>query len=429
MIERYQRPALKKIWSDLYKFKSFLKVELSASKAWMKLGLFDEQTYDKLCKAEFKIKDIETYEIELKHDVIAFTKACTMNLGDEKKWFHYGLTSTDIVDTANSLILKDVNKMIKQDITQFMDVLKDKAYQYKDLPTIGRTHGIHAEITSFGLKFALWYEDFKRIFKLFKEASKEIEVAKLSGAVGNYSANTPYLQDIVAKDLKLSSALISTQTLQRDRHAHYMSVLALLGAELEKIAIEIRHLSRTEVGEVSEYFDIKQKGSSAMPHKRNPIASENITGLARVLKGYLITAFDNIALWHERDISHSSAERIILQDATTLIDYMLNRFKDTLLSLQVNETKIRENISLTHGVIHTQAVLNELIKRKVDREKAYGIIQKLAFYALEKKHSFYDLLKTDEFISTILHKSDLDKIFSEQSYLRFVDDIYLKVFK
>ena len=429
MIERYQRPALKKIWSDLYKFKTFLKVELSASKAWMKLGLFDEQTYDKLCRAEFKIKDIETYEKELKHDVIAFTKACTKHLGDEKKWFHYGLTSTDIVDTANSLILKDVNKIIKQYITQFMDVLKQKAYQYKDLPTIGRTHGIHAEITSFGLKFALWYEDFKRIFKLFKEAAKEIEVAKLSGAVGNYSANTPYLQDIVAKDLKLSSALISTQTLQRDRHAHYMSVLALLGAELEKIAIEIRHLSRTEVGEVSEYFDIKQKGSSAMPHKRNPIASENITGLARVLKGYLITAFDNIALWHERDISHSSAERIILQDATTLIDYMLNRFKDTLLSLQVNETKIRENISLTHGVIHTQAVLNELIKRKVDREKAYGIIQKLAFDALEHKHSFYQLLKADEFISTILHKSDLDKIFSEQSYLRFVDDIYLKVFK
>lgn len=429
MIERYQRPVLKKIWSDYYKFKTFLKVELSASKAWMKLGLFDEPTYDKLCQAEFKIKDIEAYEEELKHDVIAFTKACTKNLGDEKKWFHYGLTSTDIVDTANSLILKDVNKVIKQGITQFMDVLKQKAYQYKDLPTIGRTHGIHAEITSFGLKYALWYEDFKRIFKLFKEASKEIEVAKLSGAVGNYSANTPYLQDIVAKDLKLSSALISTQTLQRDRHAHYISVLALIGAELEKIAVEIRHLSRTEVGEVSEYFDLKQKGSSAMPHKRNPISSENITGLSRVLRGYVTTAFDNISLWHERDISHSSAERIILQDATSLVDYMLNRFKDTIHTLVVNESKIRENIGYTHGVIHTQSVLNELIKRKVDREKAYTIIQKLAFQALDKKHSFYDLLKHDEFISTVLHKADLDKIFSEQSYLRYVDDIYLKVFK
>ncbi len=429
MIERYQRPQLKKIWSDYNKFKTFLKVELSASKAWMKLGLFDEQTYNKLCQAEFKLKDIENYEQELKHDVIAFTKASTMNLGDEKKWFHYGLTSTDIVDTAQSLILKDVNKVIKQDIIQFMDVLKEKAYLYKDLPTIGRTHGIHAEITSFGLKFALWYEDFKRIFKLFKEAAKEIEVAKLSGAVGNYSANTPYLQDIVAKDLKLSSAVISTQTLQRDRHAHYITVLALIGAELEKIAVEIRHLSRTEVGEVSEYFDVKQKGSSAMPHKRNPISSENITGLSRVLRGYVTTAFDNIALWHERDISHSSAERIILQDATTLIDYMLNRFKDTVSHMTVHEKKIRENVGHTHGVIHTQAVLNELIKRKVDREKAYQIIQKLAFQALDHKQSFFDLLKQDEFISNTLHKTDLDKIFSEQSYLRFVDDIYLKVFK
>jgi adenylosuccinate lyase len=429
MIDRYQTPKLKRLWSETHKFKSFLKVELSASKAWLALGLFDLSTYDKLKKASFDLKDIHDYELETKHDVIAFTKACTKHLGDEKKWFHYGLTSTDIVDTAQSLILKDVNKIIKNNLQAFMDVLKEKAYRYQYLPCMGRTHGIHAEITSFGLKFALWYEDFKRIYKQFIDAAKNVEVAKLSGAVGNYQANTPFLQDLVAKDLKLNSSNIATQTLQRDRHASYLSALALIGSEFEKIAVEIRHLSRTEVGEVSEFFDINQKGSSAMPHKRNPIASENITGLSRVLRGYMVSAYENIALWHERDISHSSVERIILPDATSLVSYMLERYTNVLKELIVNESKVKENIELTHGVIHTQSVLNELILKKVDREKAYTHIQRLAFQALDEKISFKDLLLNDPWIKEFIDHDELIKIFNEKRYLKYVDEIYLKVFK
>ena len=429
MIERYQTKELKRIWSDQYKFKSFLKVELAASKAWMDLGLFDIDTYQKLAKASFRLKDIESFEHETKHDVIAFTKAATLKLGDEKKWFHYGLTSTDVVDTAQSLILKDVNAIIKHDLIQFMEVLKNKAMTYKYLPSIGRTHGIHAEITSFGLKFALWYEDMKRLFERFKVAAKEIQVAKLSGAVGNFSANTPELQKRVAKELKLTASNISTQTLQRDRHAHYLSVLALIGAELDKIAVEIRHLSRTEVGEVSEYFDKDQKGSSAMPHKRNPVSSENISGLSRVLRGYMLTSYENIALWHERDISHSSAERIILADATTLIDYMLKRYTQTLDQLIVHENQIKQNISLTHGVIHAQSILSELIKKKADREEAYRVIQICAFHAIDNKLPFIDVLKDNKYVMSHIKESDLENIFSIDYYLRFVDHIYLNIFK
>jgi adenylosuccinate lyase len=429
MIARYQRKELKKIWSDDSKFKAFLKVELASSRAWHELGLFDEETLNQLQKASFKLKDIENFELETKHDVIAFNKAVGLSLGEEKKWFHYGLTSTDVVDTAQSLILKEVNQIIKKDIDSFMLVLKEKAYLYKDLPTIGRTHGIHAEITSFGLKFALWYEDFKRLRKLFIEASKEIEVAKLSGAVGNYSANQPLLQEKVANQLKLSSSLISTQTLQRDRHAHYVSVLALIGSELEKIAIEIRHLSRTEVGEVSEYFEINQKGSSAMPHKRNPISSENITGLSRVLRGYMNASFENIPLWHERDISHSSTERIILPDATTLIDYMLVRYQNTLKMLQVNEHTIKSNINYTYGVIYAQQILNMLIRNQMDREHAYELIQKTAFQALDQKRSFIDLINAHLILKPYLDQDEMKTITSVNHYLRYVETIYLKVFK
>jgi adenylosuccinate lyase len=429
MIKRYQTDKLKRLWSDQHKFKSFLKVELSASKAWQALGLFDDKTYEKLAKASFELKDIETYEKETKHDVIAFTKACTKNLGDEKTWFHYGLTSTDVVDTAQSLILKDVNRVIKKDILAFMEVLKEKAYQYQLLPCIGRTHGMHAEITSFGLKFTLWYEDFKRIYEKFIDTAKGVEVAKLSGAVGNYSANTPKLQEMVAKDLKLASANISTQTLHRDRHASYLASLALIGAELEKIAVEIRHLSRTEVTEVSEFFDVNQKGSSAMPHKKNPISSENISGLSRVLRGYMLSAYENIALWHERDISHSSVERIVLADATSLVNYMLERYTLTIKNLYVNEKKIVENIDLTHGVIHTQSVLNLLINKNIDRDQAYKHLQKLAFNALDEKKSFLSLLKSDSLIKQSLSGEELDAIWSHQRYLKYVNEIYLKVFK
>jgi len=428
MISRYSRQIMTKLWSENYKFDQFLKVELACSHAWMHLGLITLSDYQALSKASYKLEDINRIEAEVKHDVIAFTKAVSLSLGEEKKWLHYGLTSTDVVDTAQSLILREVNQIIKEEIKSIMSVLKDKALLYKYTPSIGRTHGIHAEVTSFGLKFALWHEDFKRLNKLFIEASKLVEVAKISGAVGNYSASTPKLQELTAQELNLIESNISTQTLQRDRHANYLSVIALIGAELDKIATEVRHLSRTEVGEVSEFFDVNQKGSSAMPHKKNPVSSENISGLSRVLKGYAVTALDNIALWHERDISHSSAERIILADSTTLIDYMLNRYKHTLSTLVVNPDVMLKNIDKTHGVIFAQDVLHLMIKNGFDREKGYDLIQKLALESLDAHQSFKELLMKNEEIHALLKPNDLDQAFDISKYLRYVDDIYLKVF-
>ncbi len=429
MIKRYTRQEMKELWSDKHKFDTFLRVELACSYAWNRLGLFPDTVYHQLEKATYQLKDIETIESEIKHDVIAFTKAVSLSLGDEKKWFHYGLTSTDVVDTAQSLILKDVNQIIKKDLQMMMGVLKDKAMQYKDTPCIGRTHGIHAEITSFGLKFALWYEDFKRLTKWFNEAANEVEIAKLSGAVGNYSANTPDLEKIASKVLGLKHANIATQTLQRDRHAHYLSVLALIGAELEKMAIEIRHLSRTEVNEVLEYFDSNQKGSSAMPHKKNPISSENISGLSRVLKGYMVSAYEDVSLWHERDISHSSVERIILPDSTILVDYMLNRFAHTLDKLIVNEKQMLENIGLTQGIIFAQCVLNEMIGHGMDRNKAYDLIQSLSHQALDTKKSFEILLSQNKEVMKLLNVDELHHAFTIEKHMKYVDQIYLNVFE
>ncbi len=428
MIQRYERPRFKKLWSDQFKFEQFLKVELAASHAFMKQGLFDEATYQKLAKATFKLSDIEAFEQETKHDVIAFTKACTKNLGDEKKWFHYGLTSTDIVDSAQSLILHEVNQEIITDIENFMEVLKELAFKYKKTPVMGRTHGIHAEVTAFGLKFALYYEDFKRLKQLFLEASQQISIIKLSGAVGNFAANNPMIQHEVSKTLGIKETHIATQTLQRDRHAHYLSVIALIGSELEKIAVEIRHLSRTEVGEVAEYFSDKQKGSSAMPHKRNPVSSENITGLSRVLRGYMVTSYENISLWHERDISHSSAERIILADATTLLDYMLNRYKDTLATLHVYPQRMLENISLTQGVVFAQYVLNHLIEKGMNREDAYDKIQTLSHQALSQRYPLQKLIHEDSLLNEYFTKEDDTMIFSLDKHLKYVDYIFEKVF-
>jgi len=428
MIERYQRDILKKLWTDQHKFETFLKVELASSHAWMMQGLFDEKTYHQLTHATFKLDDILQLEEETKHDVIAFTRAVSKSLGDEKKWFHYALTSTDVVDTAQSLILKEVNQIILEDIDQLMDVLKVHAFAYKKTPCIGRTHGIHAEITSFGLKFALWYEDFKRLKQLFIQASDAISVVKLSGAVGNFYLSDPVIQHRVAKTLELKESHIATQTLQRDRHAHYMSVLALIGSELEKIAVEIRHLARTEVGEVAEFFSDTQKGSSAMPHKRNPISSENITGLARVLRGYMVSSYENIALWHERDISHSSVERIILADATSLLDYMLNRYANTLEKLIIYPDKMRENIDLTQGVIFASSILSELIKKGWTREDAYDLIQKLSHQALREKKPLYDFVLANHALVSSLTKEDIDKLFGLDKHLEHVDYLFEKVF-
>src|SRR5690554_2628537 len=429
MIKRYQTPLFEALWSDQNRYDTFLTIELAVAKAWYLLGKYDETTYNKLSKATFDLESIYALEKETKHDMIAFTRTVSKSLGAEKMWLHYGLTSTDVVDSALALILRQANQAIRSKINKLLSVLKQKAYAYKDQPTIGRTHGIHAEITSFGLKFALWYSDLKRLLSVFDAACKNIEVIKISGAVGNYAANTPQLEKTVSRLLDIASADISTQVLQRDRHANYISSIALLGSELEKIATEIRHLSRTEVSEVNEYFSVDQKGSSAMPHKKNPVSSENISGLSRVLRGYVLTAFENINLWHERDISHSSAERIILADATTLIDYMLDRITNTLSNLEVHALKLQNNIDITGGIVFSQHVLSLLIDKGLTRDHAYDLVQKIAIDAMSNQKDFKtELLKSSD-IMKFMTPDELDKAFDLTYILRHVDTIYLKVFK
>ena len=424
MIERYSRKCMRDIWTEENKFNAYLKVELLNAKAWSKLGVVPKEDLPKLDKATFDIKRIKEIETITKHDVVAFTRAVGETLGEEKKWIHYGLTSTDVVDTANGYLLKCANEIILKDIDQIIEVVKKRAVEFKYTPCIGRTHGMHADITSFGLKFALWYSDLKRIREEFVSAARGVEVGKLSGAVGNFANIPPQIEESVCADLGIDHALISTQVIQRDRHARYMSSLALVASELEKMALEVRHLARQEVKEAEEAFSKGQKGSSAMPHKRNPISSENICGCARVIRGYMTTSFENVALWHERDISHSSTERIILPDATCLIDYMLNRFKGVLEGLVVYPEKMIEDIYLTRGVIFAQRVLYKLIEKGLVREEAYDTVQPIAMRALEEKKQYQDLLKQDEKIKSLLTGDEIDSCFTLEYYLKNVDYIY-----
>ena len=402
MINRYSRPVMAKIWTDQNKFESYLKVEILACEAFSKLGVVPESDLEKIKKnGSFDLKRIYEIEEVTRHDVVAFTRAVSETLGEEKKWIHYGLTSTDVVDTANGYLLKQANEILRDDLVRFMEVLKKKALLYKNTPCIGRTHGIHADITTFGLKWALWYEDMKRNLERFDNAAKIIECGKISGAVGNF-ANAPiFIQDYVCEQLGIQSAAISTQTLQRDRHAQYMSTLALIGTTMEKIATEIRHLQRSEVHEAEEPFKKGQKGSSAMPHKRNPITSENICGCARVLRGYMVTSYENVALWHERDISHSSTERIILPDATILLDYMLNRYANLLDNLVVYEDQMLKNIYLTNKVIFAQRVMTTLISKGLSREEAYDTVQPISMEAYNNNLDYQELLSKNEKIMSI----------------------------
>ena len=428
MIERYQRNLMKDLWSEEKKLEAMLAVEIANCYGWMKDGLFDQTTFDKLKKASVELHRVLEIEKETRHDVVAFVKATSESLGQEKKWLHYGLTSTDVVDTANALRLKEANKIISEDIKGMMKVLKSKALQYKLTPIMGRTHGMHAEVMSFGMKFALWYEDFKRILSLFNTASQGVEVIKLSGAVGTYSTSKPSIQTHAAAYLDLNESLITTQTLQRDRHAHYLSVIALIGSELEKIATEIRHLSRTEVKEVSEPFAKKQKGSSAMPHKKNPILSENICGLSRMLKSYMSVAYDNIALWHERDISHSSTERIILPDATSLIDFMLNRYIHTLDGLVVYEDRMIENIESSKGLYASQQVMNAFVNAGMDRLEMHDRLQ-VCSRNVERRHKHLkDIILEDKDLSSAIDHLDLEACFSYEHAFRYIDHIYQNIF-
>lgn len=425
MIERYSRKVMRQIWTDENKFNAYLKVEILSCRAWSELGVIPKEDVDKIEKnAKFDCARIAEIELQTKHDVVAFTRCVSESLGDEKKWVHYGLTSTDVVDTANGYLLKQANEIIRADLVAFMDVLKKQALKYKGTPCIGRTHGIHADITYFGLKWALWHEEMKRNLERFDAAAKGVEAGKMSGAVGNFANIPPFIQDFVCKNLSIDSANVSTQVLQRDRHAYYIATLALIGASIEQMAFEIRNLQRTEVHEAEEAFTKGQKGSSAMPHKRNPIGSENIVGCARVLRGYMATSYENVALWHERDISHSSTERIILPDATMLLDYMLNRFKNILENLVVYPEQMLKNIYLTHKVIFAQRVMNALISKGLSRESAYDLVQPIAMKAYNEGLDYQELLRENEEIKKNLTNDELDNCFTLDYYYKNVDFIY-----
>ncbi len=428
MIERYRRKIVQDIFTEEAKFQAYLKMEIHTLEAWSNLGKIPKEDVDKIReKASFSVERIKEIEQETRHDIVAFTRCVSESLGEEKKWVHYGLTSTDVVDTANGYILKQANDILWDDLIQFQEVLKEKALLYKDTPCIGRTHGIHADITSFGLKWALWYDEFSRHLERFKQVRKEVEMGKISGAVGNFANTPPEVQDYVCKAMGIGSANISTQTLQRDRHANYMAELALIGGTLEKIAVEIRHLQRTEVREAEEFFRKGQKGSSAMPHKRNPISSENITGCSRVLRGYMVAAYENVPLWHERDISHSSVERIILPDAIMLLDYMLNRYKGVLSKLTVFEDRMLQNIYLTNGVIFAQRVLTKLIDKGLSRELAYDTVQPIAMKAWQEGLQYKDLLLENGLVMQYLDVNEIEDAFRVDYFLRNVDTILKRV--
>lgn len=428
MIERYLLKEMKDIFSLKHKYENFLKIEKAVVEAYVNLDVIPNKDYQKIEeKAYINIDRILELEEITKHDVIAFTRSISEQLGDEKKWVHYSLTSTDVVDSAQSLILHEANKYIKEDIEEMLKTLKEKAYLYKMQPIMGRTHGIHAEVTSFGLKWALWYDELNRCYDRFIKEKENVEVIKLSGAVGNY-ANIPMeVEDFVAKKFDLQYSKISTQVLSRDRHTGYIFSLAQIASTLEKIATEIRHLSRTEIGEVQEYFSSGQKGSSAMPHKKNPIGCENICGLARVVKSYVNIALENNNLWHERDISHSSAERIMLPDAISLVHYILKRLNKILKKLVVNKDKMLENIKLTYGVIFSGRVLQQLINCGLSREEAYDLVQPITFKAMNNKIDFNTLLKQSEKVSKVLTSDEIDQIFDLDYYLKNVDGIYKRL--
>ena len=425
MIERYGRDVMRNVWTEENKFRAYLKVELLAAEAWRELGVVPPEDVEKLnANATFDIERIKEIELQTRHDIVAFTRTVSESLGDERKWVHYGLTSTDVVDTANGYLFKQADEILLKDIEEFIAMLEKQAIRFKDVPCIGRTHGIHADITSFGLKWVLWLAEMRRNLARFKEAAKGVEVGKISGAVGNFANIPPFVQDYVCEHLGISGADISTQVIQRDRHAYYMATLALIGASLEQMALEVRNLQRTEVHEVEESFGKGQKGSSAMPHKRNPVSSENICGCARVLRGYMVTAYENVALWHERDISHSATERIIMPDATILLDYMLNRMKGILENLVVFEDQMLANIYKTNGVIFAQRVMNALIDKGFVREKAYDTVQPIAMRAMAERKPYQELLKEDPVVMGALTEEELDNCFTLDYYFKNIDHIY-----
>ena len=426
MIPRYTRPEMGEIWSEQSRFQSWLDVELAACDAWSKLGVIPSEDVARLyAQASFDVERIHEIEKATRHDVVAFTRAVSESLGPEKKWVHYGLTSSDVVDTALMVQLKKANDLLLTAIDRMLDVLAEKAREHRYTLMMGRTHGVHAEPTTWGLKMALYHAEMMRNRRRFAAAAEDMAVGKLSGAVGTFAHIPPEIEEMVCEKLGLRPAAVSTQVLQRDRHAHYLSVLSLIGASLEKMAVEVRGLQKNEIGEVEEAFGKGQKGSSAMPHKRNPVGSENITGCARLLRGYMVSAYENVALWHERDISHSSVERLIIPDATTILHYALHRFAGIMDTLVVYPETMRENMERTYGLYHSQRLMLMLIDKGMSREAAYDLVQPAAMRAWEEKRPFREIVAGDAALMEHLSPEERVELAFDLSYhLRRIDFIF-----
>jgi adenylosuccinate lyase len=418
-----------KIWEDQNKYQRWLDVELAVVETLAEEGVIPEDAAAEIkTRASFSVERINEIEAEVKHDVIAFTTSVAEFVGPASRYFHFGLTSSDVLDTAMALQVADASAVVIEDFQRLLSVLKKRAHEFKTTVIVGRTHGIHAEPTTFGLKLALLHDEVKRQEARFKEAVETMRVGKLSGAVGTFAHLSPDVEEKVMRKLKLKAAPVSSQIIQRDRHAHYITSLALLGASLEKIAVEVRHLQRTEVREVEEYFSEKQKGSSAMPHKRNPITSEQIAGLARILRSNAIAAMENVALWHERDISHSSVERVIFPDSTILADYLLDRTATLIDKLVVYPDRMKQNLELTHGLIYSGELLLALVEKNVTREDAYRWVQRNAMRVWDEGGTFKDKVLSDIDIQKALGTAEIERVFDSGRLLANVDRIFQRVF-
>ncbi|HEY6307101.1 MAG TPA: adenylosuccinate lyase [Candidatus Angelobacter sp.] len=429
MIPRYTRPEMGRVWSDENKFRCWLQVEAAASLTLAEAGIVPKEAAQAIAdRGDFEVKRIHEIEAEVKHDVIAFTTAVAEKVGPEARWLHYGLTSNDVVDTAQALQIKEASRIILAGLKKLADVLARRAREFQHTPAIGRTHGIHAEPTTFGLKLANWYAEIMRNIARFERVAEEMRVGKLSGAVGTFAHLEPELEEKICRRLGLEPAPISSQVIQRDRHAYFVATLATIASTLDKIATEIRHLQRTEVREAEEYFSEKQKGSSAMPHKRNPITGEQISGLARVVRANAQAAFENVPLWHERDISHSSVERVILPDSTILVDYLLAKTANLIDTLLVHPKRMLKNLESTGGLVFSGQLLLDLAEHGMSREDAYRLVQKHAMRAWKEDLNFRDLVMNDPEITSHVPKKQIEQAFDLKRQLRNVDKVFARVF-
>ena len=430
MISRYTRPEMGRIWNEDNRFRTWLAVEVAATEALAEAGLVPKDAAKAIReRADFRLERIQEIEAEVRHDVIAFTTAVAEIVGPHARWFHYGLTSNDVVDTAQALLIAQASAIIAEDLERLAEVLKRRAWEFKDTPQIGRTHGVHAEPITFGFKLANWYSETQRNIERFKAAAEGMRVGKFSGAVGTFAHLSPELEEKICARLGLKAADISSQVIQRDRHANYVATLAVMASTLDKIATEIRHLQRTEVREAEEFFSEKQKGSSAMPHKRNPVTCEQISGLARVVRANAQAAFENVPLWHERDISHSSVERVILPDSTTLIDYLLQKTTNLIDTMLVYPARMKANLDSTRGLVFSGQLLLDLVEHGVSREDAYRLVQGHAMRAWKEDLDFHDLVVHDKNITDQVPTKQIEQAFDLRRQLRNIDKIFARVFK